>query len=140
MKREIIAAGLLLLLLLASILNIAYLDALIDRVEAEIDTAEICRKDEEYQQAIAALNRAQQIWDDARSYTHIFIRHPEIDTVADAFHALESDLRDENARAAEASLRLLRYHLECIRDMEHIRIGSILSLISCRSGASSVPP
>ena len=44
----------------------------------------------------------------------------------------ESELSGGNTQSAGAALRLLRYHLDSIREMEQLRPGSILSLISCR--------
>ena len=132
MKREIVAAALLLLMFAASIFNISHLDRLVGAVEAELGTAERYAAEGDFTKSLAALDRARRSWDGARSYTHIFIRHPEIDAVSDAFHAAESELSGGNTQSAGAALRLLRYHLDSIREMEQLRPGSILSFISYR--------
>ena len=124
--REWVAAALLLALLLGSLGNIAYLDRLIGNIETELDHAAEAAEAGDFDAALRSCDRALAHWLRADAYTHIFIRHPEIDAIADAFYELRQLLAEENAQAAPSAFQKLRYHLDCIDNMEHIRPGSIL--------------
>lgn len=126
MLRERIAAGLLALLLLLSLVNIACLDRLIGALELEIDRAETLAESGDFAAAETALDAAIAHWRAADAYTHIFIRHPEIDSTSDAFFELRQLLAEENAEGFPSAFEKLRYHLDSIDGMEHIRPGSIL--------------
>ncbi len=125
MKREWVATALLLALFLASLVNIACLDRLIGDLETELETAERQAGAGRYAEAEAALDRAIARWVDADRYTHIFIRHPEIDACSDAFFELKGCLSEQNAEGFPSAFEKLKYHLESIDEMEHIRLGSV---------------
>ena len=126
MKREWIAAGLLLLLLAAALGNIAYLDRLMGRIEGELYEAQEMADAGSFSDAEDATERALEHWLDANAYTHIFIRHPEIDATSDAFYELKELLAEENAEGYPSAFEKLLYHLNSIDEMEHIRLGSVL--------------
>ncbi len=126
MKREGIAGALLMLLFLAALVNIACLDRLISRIEAEVDRAQALAEHGEFSAAEDALDAAIVHWIAANSYTHIFIRHPEIDSTSDAFYECKQLLAEENADGFPSAFEKLNYHLNSIDEMEHIRLGSVL--------------
>lgn len=125
MKREIGAALVLSLLLGLSLFNLQYYDALTARVEAELSFSRSCAGDGDFSGAREHAQRALGLWQDADAFTHVFIRHPEIDGMADAFYDLLQHLYEENAEAAASAYERLNYHLNCIDEMEHARLGSI---------------
>ena len=126
MKKEWIAAALLALLFAASLVNIACLDRLIGRIEAETDRSKALAAGGDFPAAEAALDEAVELWIAANSYTHIFIRHPEIDSTSDAFYELKELLAEQNADGFPSAFDKLKYHLNSIDKMEHIRLGSVL--------------
>ena len=126
MKRELAAALLLALLFLGSLWNLRCLDRLIGRLEQETEESIQYARNGDFSSAEQALDRAVDRWVAANSYTHIFIRHPEIDATSDAFFDLKGLLGEQNLPAAEAAYRRLCYHLDSIDEMEHLRLGSIL--------------
>ena len=126
MKREWIAGGLLILLLAAALGNIVYLDRLIESIEADLIEAQALADSGSFSEAEDAAERALSRWLNANAYTHIFIRHPEIDSTSDAFYELIGLLAEENAEGCPSAFEKLLYHLNCIDEMEHIRLGSIL--------------
>ncbi len=126
MKREWVAGALLVLLFLAALVNIVCLDRLIGRIETEIDRAQEFAESGNFTAAEEALDTAIAHWMDANSYTHIFIRHPEIDSTSDAFFELKELLAEENADGFPSAFEKLKYHLNSIDEMEHIRLGSVL--------------
>lgn len=126
MRRELAAALLLALLFFGSLWNIRCLDLLIGRLEQETEEAIQYARRGDFPSAEQALDRAIERWVAANAYTHIFIRHPEIDATSDAFFELKGLLGEENLPAADAAYSRLRYHLDSIDEMEHPRFGSIL--------------
>ena len=125
MKKEIIALSLLVLLFAASLFNIWYFDRLCMDIAGEVNASSDALKRGDMEAAQEHLNSALHTWLDADSYTHIFIRHPEIDSTADAFYELGQAL-EENSESCRAAYDKLLYHLESIRTMEHLRFGSIM--------------
>ena len=125
MKKEIIALLLLVLLFAASLFNIWYFDRLCLDIAGEVNASSDALDRGEPEAAQEHLNSALHTWLDADSYTHIFIRHPEIDSTADAFYELGQAL-EENSESCRAAYDKLLYHLESIRTMEHLRFGSIM--------------
>ena len=125
MKKEIIALLLLVLLFAASLFNIWYFDRLCMDIAGEVNASSDALERGDMDAAQEHLNSALHTWLDADSYTHIFIRHPEIDSTADAFYELGQAL-EENSESCRAAYDKLLYHLESIRTMEHLRFGSIM--------------
>ena len=125
MKKEIIALLLLVLLFTASLFNIWYFDRLCLDIAGEVNASSDALERGDMDAAQEHLNSALHTWLDADSYTHIFIRHPEIDSTADAFYELGQAL-EENSESCRAAYDKLLYHLESIRTMEHLRFGSIM--------------
>ncbi|MBR5344108.1 MAG: DUF4363 family protein [Oscillospiraceae bacterium] len=124
--KEWIALALLLLLAVGAIVNIAYLDRLIGDIEAVLRETDELARDGSYEEALDSLDRAIRHWLDANAYTHIFIRHPEIDSTSDAFYELHQALAEQNAEGYPSALEKLCYHLHSIDEMEHVRPGSVL--------------
>lgn len=125
MKKEIIALSLLVLLFAASLFNIWCFDRLCLDIAGEVNASSDALERGDMDAAQEHLNSALHTWLDADSYTHIFIRHPEIDSTADAFYELGQAL-EENSESCRAAYDKLLYHLESIRTMEHLRFGSIM--------------
>ena len=125
MKREICAALLLAVLLAASVWNIHRSDALIGEIRQHLELSEkaLLAADQAYAQE--QLEAALRIWLSARSYTQVFLRHPELDDTSDVFYETLQELESGEIRALPAAYERLRYHLDCIRDMEHISPGSV---------------
>ncbi len=124
MRREAIAAGLLLLLILGTVLHLQFTDSLIEGVERGLGQTEQAARAGDYKAALRALDSAHSLWDKHRSYAQAFFRHPDLDALQDAFASLEQLLRQEDP-AWPAALTLLRYHLEALGDMEHPSIRTI---------------
>ena len=125
MKRELAAGTLLALLIAGAWWNIRAVDRLTGDILAGLDTAQAAEARGQPEEAREALDKALKRWLEADRYTHIFIRHAEIDATADAFYELQSQLRSGEGDSS-AAYDKLRYHLESIRRMEHPSLGSIL--------------
>ena len=125
MKRELAAGTLLALLIAGAWWNIRAVDRLTGEILAGLDTAQAAEARGQPEEAREALDKALKRWLEADRYTHIFIRHAEIDATADAFYELQSQLLSGEGDSS-AAYDKLRYHLESIRQMEHPGLGSIL--------------
>ena len=124
MNRELAAGALLLLLIAGAWWNIRAVDALTGELLAGLDASQAAEEQGKHLAAQEALDAALNRWLEADSYTHIFIRHAEIDSTADAFYELQSQLLSGEGDSS-AAYDKLRYHLDSIQRMEHPSFGSI---------------
>ena len=90
MKKAIAAAILLALLFGAAAWNIAHIDSLTGSLTVSADEALAHCRAEDYDAAEAALREAIERWYGAENYTHIMIRHAEVDSATDAFTSRSS--------------------------------------------------
>lgn len=125
MKRELAAGALLLLLMAGAWWNIRAVDRLTGELLAGLDASQAAEEQGDHLAAQAALDKALNRWLEADSYTHIFIRHAEIDSTADAFYELQAQLLAGEGDSS-AAYDKLRYHLDSIQRMEHPSLGSVL--------------
>ncbi|MGN1003169.1 MAG: DUF4363 family protein [Oscillospiraceae bacterium] len=125
MRRMYAGALILAILLAASLFNVAYLDGKVAELEAMVDEAAAKAEGGDFDAASRSLQRAIDTWNGMEGYTHIFIRHSEIDGATDAFYEYLSDLCAGDGGSARGSCQKLRAHLESIASMEHVTIGSI---------------
>ena len=123
MKKAIIAAILLLALFLGSLWNIRYLDELTSSLIEKAETAKTLSHTGDRIGAEKALRSSAEAWLDADGYTHIFIRHAEVDAATDAYFEALDALR--NADDADAALDKVIAHLQSIDSMEHITWKSV---------------
>ena len=93
-------------------------------MEDSLDRAEQAARQEDYEAALAALREGRQVWQASSVYAQVFFRHPDLDSLQEAFAALEQLLRQED-RAWPAALELLRYHLQTLIRMEHVSPGTV---------------
>ena len=125
MKREWIAVGLLALLMAAAALNIVKLDRLLEQININITRTENAVSQDDFETAAACFENGFSIWQTARSYTNVFLRHSDMDAAADAFYDLKQLLLQKDRDALTAAFARLRYKLEIIDYMEHPSVGTI---------------
>ena len=80
MKKAVAAAVLLALLFGAAAWNISHIDSLTGSLTASADEALAHCRAEDYDAAEDALREAIERWYGAENYTHIMIRHAEVDS------------------------------------------------------------
>ena len=97
-----------------------------DYMREALELARQAAEEGDASRALEELDPALERWLKADSYTHIFIRHSEIDSTADAFYELREVLLAEELEGCDAAYGKLRYHIISIQEMEHPRLGSIL--------------
>ena len=126
MKREWLVAALLAAMFTASLINLHHLDRLVGSIEDTLQESREAAGAENFEAAQHSADEAFSLWLKAEPYTHIFLRHPEIDSISDAFFELKEKLAGQETQEVYASFDLLLYHLSCIQRMEHPYLGSIL--------------
>ena len=124
-KREFAAAAVLVLLAAVSVWNLKAADDLTERLMISLERSQECSQALDMRGAEKYLDKALELWLKADGYTHIFIRHSEIDSTSDAFFELKESISGGDITAAKAAYEKLMYHLESIDSMEHPSFGSI---------------
>ena len=126
MKLEIAAIILLCAMLLLSIYNVKYIDDLAGELLALVDEAETLAVRGENELAAKNINQAAGVWAEKDFYTHITMRHSEIDMCTDMFHQLIGQLLEEGAGQCAGGFSQLRARLENIADIERVSLRSVL--------------
>ena len=125
MKKELIAAVLLAVIFAGVMLNIRASERIVSALMSEVDAAYAQLKGGDNESAVKTIDRAIEHWLMLDGYTHIFIRHSEINSTTEAFFQFKSDIGSGDADAAEGSYGLLSDTLRSILTMEQISLGSI---------------
>ena len=128
MKRELVALSLLVLLCVGAGLNVRALDTLTGELLSALTLSETQACSGDYAAARETLERALERWLSADGYTHIFLRHSEIDAVSDSFYDLRSALEagEGEGEGLRSLYEKLQYHLDSIDRIEHLSLKSIL--------------
>lgn len=125
MIKEIFAGITLVILLAASLINVHFLGNKIDELSGLITEAEESAISGDWQKAAEKAAKASDKWQALDSYTHIFIRHSEIDGTTDAFFDLLGALYSKDPALTQSYSLALLVRLENIKGMEKVTIGTI---------------
>jgi len=125
MKREYIAVFLIVSIFVLSMMNIRYIENKTQALEGDIETAEKLYFSGDKEGAVSDITASLDAWLSWDSYSHIMLRHSEIDIITDAYYDLLSELQCEN-ETPEASFEKVKEELRSIATKERITLGSIL--------------
>lgn len=125
MKKEIISVLLLLLIFSGVLVNIRINERIVSSLINEVDMSYENLKNGNKDKAMQQLDTAIEHWLNLDGYTHIFIRHSEINSTTDAFYGFRSDVGSGDADAANGSYGLLKETLLSLMTMEQISLGSV---------------
>lgn len=125
MKKELIAGSVILLLIAGAVINVLHLRALSSSLTEHIQNAQTASAEEIFDRAEKELRAALDTWLDADGYTHIFIRHSEIDSTSDAFYDALSCIAEQDGDGAVAACEKLQYHIDSIVSMEYVTLKSV---------------
>ncbi len=126
MRREYTAMIILAILMLGAWLNLRHMDSLTERIEAKLELSQKAAEQGSMDISEKALLDALDMWLGADGYTHIFIRHSEIDAISDSFYDLYDALLSGETDALTPAYEKLIYHLESVNDIEHLSLRSLL--------------
>lgn len=125
MKKELIALLLLIALFAGSLINISFNEQVINELSDGVFIAYTEYHDGDTAEAAKTLEAVCDKWLSLDGYTHIFIRHSEIDSTTDAFFELLSAMHDEKPNCVCGAYSKLKAHLDSLTDMEKLSLGSI---------------
>ena len=125
MKKEIAAAVILALLFIGVLVNINVASNIILSLEDDVAAAYESAQNGDFDRAKPLLDAAVEHWMSLDGYTHIFIRHSEINSTTEAYFQLKSDIYAEDMGAVEGSYGLLIATLDSLMTMEQLSLGSI---------------
>ena len=123
MKKAALAGAVMIIMLAISLWNVRHLDRLTDGLETTLHAS---RERWEQGDAAAAAELARLALEEfyaAEGYTHVFIRHAEVDGAADAFYDLLAALAE--GEAAGPAYERVSAHLRTIDAMEHLTLKSV---------------
>lgn len=126
MKKEWLAVAILICVTLGSVLNLRFLKSFTQELDAQIGRAVFEAESENWTTAENMAADAMRDWTGMDKYSHIFIRHGEIDAVTDAFCAFLGTLRSRDTATLFAAQLALRNRLAELYEMERVTPGSIL--------------
>jgi hypothetical protein len=125
MKKEICAIITLIALCLGAIGNVIHLNTLMAQITNHINySLKYCCL-EDYQAVHTEISKAISVWTNAENYTHVFIRHTEIDKMNDMFFDILSAVKNKERYESEYLLLKLQHHADTIKSMEQLSLGSI---------------
>ncbi len=125
MKKEIAAAVILALVFIGVLVNIKMAGNIILSLEEDVTAAYESAEKGDFDRAKPQLDAAVEHWMSLDGYTHIFIRHSEINSTTEAYFQLKSDIYAEDMGAVEGSYGLLMATLDSLMTMEQLSLGSI---------------
>ena len=125
MKKELFTVALLISILALSLLNSSKLAKLTDELSAMIEDCGELAYAGKWEECGQHVDNAIRTWAENDTYTHIVLRHNDIDSVTDDIYALREHIYAQDAGETYGSLKLVLEHLESLSSMEKIRLGSI---------------
>ena len=125
MRKELAAAIILALLLTGVMVNIRVASNIILGLKEDVTAAYQSAEKGDFDRAKPQLDVAVEHWMSLDGYTHIFIRHCEINSTTEAYFQLKSDIYAEDMGAVEGSYGLLIATLDSLMTMEQLSLGSI---------------
>ena len=126
MKKEGLAITIILFVILGSVLNLRYLTSLIHELDAQTNEAVSEAEEENWTTSEALASDVMMQWMKMDKYTHVFIRHGEIDAVTDAFCSLLGAIKSRETSDIFMAQLTLHSRLNELVEMERVTPGSIL--------------
>lgn len=125
MKKEFIIGCFLALLLAASLVNIHYLNKLTDKVTGLIEDSEKSAEEMAWEKAEEKAEAAAKLWSDSEPYTHLVLRHPEVESATDAIYGYVAQVYARDDGAAKGAAQAAISRMKSISSIEQIKLGSI---------------
>ncbi|MBP8640109.1 MAG: DUF4363 family protein [Oscillospiraceae bacterium] len=125
MKSEFIAVFIIAALLALALININHIETKTLALTEEIELAEKQYNVGDIEGAVFCVEDSLNAWLSWDSYSHIMLRHSEVDVITDTYFDLLSELEGE-AEVSQASFEKLKEALASIADKERVSLKSIL--------------
>ena len=125
MKKEAVAILPLFIILAGNLWNHRKLERLICGLNALTEEAYASAQKADWPSAENAARSAEEAWRNAHAYTHVFIRHTDVDTLTSAFCDYRGALKSRDDGDILAAYLRLNAGLDCLLDMETLSTGSV---------------
>lgn len=125
MKRELAAAAVLATLLGMSIWNLRKVETITSDIEIALCKSQSAAETLDFKSSREYMAEGLELWLSAEQYSHCFLSQPQINSVSEAFYALQQSLSAEDVTASIPSYSQLRSVVEGIRRSETPSLGSI---------------
>jgi predicted RNase H-like HicB family nuclease len=125
MKKEIVVGAFLILMLAAALVNIHFLNKLTGNVVSLVREADSAAQREDWAEAERQAEAAAKLWVESDTYTHLVLRHPEIEAATDALYGLLSEIYAGEQGAVKGAAQAAEARLKSLASIEEIRFGSI---------------
>ena len=125
MKKEIITALLLLIIICAAFLNVKLLENVTAETMSLVDKATEFAVGGDWTNAKMAAEYAAEWWKKQESYTSIVLRNSEIDGVDNLLGELIKEIYSESAGGAQGAAKALKTRLALMLEIEKVKPGSI---------------
>ncbi len=125
MKKELMAVLIFILIIAASIFNIAQISTLSSKMTALVQNAVSSAEKSNWEAAAWYAESAEALWASHKLYIYTVFRHESTDNISDCIYELLSEVYSKDPdHVSEAAMRLTAY-LEILRDMEKPTLESI---------------
>ena len=125
MKREILAAGILILLAGFSVWNLYYVKNMTAEISQTLTESYSYAEAGDWEQAAKLAQKAESLWLAEEEYTHVFIYHSELDLITNAFGDYYSEIYRQDAGGTAGALHKLLDHIEGLYELERVTIKNV---------------
>lgn len=125
MKKELIAAILLIVLMASCVLNMRYMSNLTDEIVLLINEAEKHASEGDWDSASEKAELALTVWSDHDMYISIILPHNDSGQATDALYNFLGEIYAQNTGRATAAAQLAAGHFNDIAFQERISLGSV---------------
>jgi hypothetical protein len=125
LKKELAIGGLLVAMIITSALNIRGLTRLTESIAEIAERVSQCARSDDWDGARRLAQSAADTWEKSEGYTHIVLRHSEIQAVDDAISELVTQTYCEELGGTLGASRALSICVRRTAEIERVRPGSI---------------
>ena len=125
MKKEFVALALLIAILTGNLWNQRRLNSLINGLMSLAEDACSASQQQDWPAAANAAEEAEKLWLDSGRYTHIFLRHTDIDALTAALCDFRGAAIGQESGELFTSYLRLKALLVSLRGMEKLSFGSV---------------
>ena len=126
MKRFLLAAALLALLLALSLANARHVQSITDALAARLEQAQAMAQVNQWDQARALTAQAYHDWQDSHFYLHSTMRHADTDAILRTFHSVLQYLALQEMDQYAAANADLVAQIRLLAEMEQPTLVNVL--------------
>lgn len=125
MKKELFAVVLLAAILALSLWNTHEIKNICGELTSLVESSGHAAESGDWEASRECAEKAIGLWKSREGYTHIVLRHSDIETLSDDFFELMEHISARDSGTVQSAVRLVTEHLRGITDMESLKLGSI---------------